>query len=900
MSLSKNERTLIYDYGVAVSVAFMALLLTAAMWGFMSEAPFVFFIVAVVVAAWYGGFWPGLVCGALSVLLIDYFLIEPRLTLEATPSDALRFATLFAVAALLSWLQEQRNRTERSLRDIKGELEVILNTVSDGITAKDTSGKLVFANAAAAALTDRAPEELVPGATLFSRLQDEHKLTDEEDRTISEGTLPYHRVFATGRPAEATFGLRSADGATRWIQLKSAPVFDRAGKVRLAVNVLHDITEKRRIEIVRRESEERVRRILDNLSAFVGIMTPDGVLIEANRSALQAANLKPEDVLGQPFDQTYWWAYDADIQAQLRDAIRRAATGEVVRYDVSVRLAPDVRVTIDFMLAPVFDRLGRVEYLIPSGIDVTARNALTEQIRQQQHRLESILNSIPGVVFEGFGGSEPMNFISARVEDVLGYSQAEVLAEGGDFWKRIIHPDDFEPAIQKATELWEAQETRPIPFRCYTKDGELIHVEAYLGGITDLQGQPAGVCGIVLDISERRRQEAEIMRLNTLLNYQRQRLATIISNVPGIVFEGSGSGDGGPQRMDFVSPFIEKMLGYSAEDCIQDAEFWQKIILPEDWESTLKRTSELFAGGDSGTVQFRCTASDGRLVHVEAHSSIINDSKGRPIGAVGVMMDITERRQIEEAIAEYAEDLRRSNEELEQFAYVASHDLQEPLRMVTSYLQLIEQRYGERLDDDAREFIGYAVDGASRMKTLINDLLAYSRIQRSQAEFEPVALESVLEQARYNLQLSIEDTGAVITHDPLPEVQANPLQMTQLFQNLIGNALKFRDDRTPEIHIGVKRERGYWHFSVKDNGIGIESEYLERIFLIFQRLHGRQEYPGTGIGLAICKKIVDKHGGQIYAESTPGEGTTFHFTIPLKRVYRRLHNGSHSNPAGRG
>lgn len=900
MTFSRNERTLIYDYGVAVSAAFMALLLNAAMWGVMADSPFVFFVVAVVIAAWHGGFWPGLVCGALSILLIDYFLIEPRLVLYAAPSDLLRFATVLAVAALLSWLQDQRNRTERSLRDVKGELEVILNTVSDGITAKDTSGKLVFANAAAAALTDRAPEELVPGTTLFSRLQDEHKLTDEEDRTISEGTLPYHRVFATGRPAEATFGLRSANGGTRWIQLKSAPVFDRAGKVRLAVNVLHDITEKRRIDILRRESEERVRRILDNLSAFVGIMTPDGVLIEANRSALQAANLKPEDVLGKPFDQTYWWAYDADIQAQLRDAIQRAATGEVVRYDVPVRLSPEVRITIDFMLAPVFDRMGRVEYLIPSGIDVTARNALTEQIRQYQHRLESILNSIPGVVFEGFGGNQPMNFISAHAEDILGYTQAEVLAEGGDFWKRIIHADDFEPAIQRATELWEAQETRPIPFRCYRKDGELIHAEAYLGGITDLQGQPAGVCGIVLDVSERRRQEAEITRLNTLLNYQRQRLTTIISNVPGIVFEGSGSGDGGPQRMDFVSPFIEKMLGYSAEDCMQDPEFWQKVIVPEDWESTLKRTSELFAGGGDGTVQFRCTTRDGRLVHVEAHSSILNDSKGRPIGAVGVMMDITERRQIEEAIAEYAEDLRRSNEELEQFAYVASHDLQEPLRMVTSYLQLIEQRYGERLDGDAREFIGYAVDGASRMKTLINDLLAYSRIQRSQAEFEPVALESVLEQARYNLQLSIEDTGAVITHDPLPEIQANPLQMTQLFQNLIGNALKFRDDRTPEIHIGVKRERGYWHFSVKDNGIGIESEYLERIFLIFQRLHGRQEYPGTGIGLAICKKIVDKHGGQIYAESTPGEGTTFHFTIPQKRVYRRLHNGSHSNPAGRG
>jgi PAS domain S-box-containing protein len=895
MQVRRVERTFIYDVGIAAGAAAMGLLFTAGLWEFMQESPFVFFIVGVVFAAWQGGFLAGLFSGALSVLAIDFFLVEPYFNLSATPGDFVRFTILFLVAALLSWLQDQRNRTENSLREIKEELEVILNSVSDGITAKDVTGKLVFANAAAAAITGQKPADLKPGGTLFKRLQDEHKLTDEEDATILETTLPYHRVFMSGKPAETTFGLRgaAADG-TRWIQLKSSPVFDRNGKVRLAVNILHDITEKRRLEKVRAESEQRVRRILDNLTAFVGIMTPDGVLVEANRSALEAANLKPADVLGKPFDQTYWWAYDPGIQATLRAAIQRAAAGEVVRYDVPVRLGPDNLITIDFVLAPVFDHAGRVEYLIPSGIDVTARNRLTEQLQLYQHRLESILNSVPGIVFEGFGGDAPMNFISKYVEPILGYPQSEALTDA-NFWKRVIHPDDWEPALKLAAEIWEAKEARPIPFRCTTADGRVIHTETYIGSITDLAGQPAGVCGIVLDVTERRRQEAEIARLNTLLNYQRQRLSTIIGNVPGIVFEGSG--EDGRQRMDFVSAYINKMLGYSPEECMSDPNFWQKVVVNEDWENTLKRSSELIAGGETGTVQFRCTARDGRVVHVEAHSSVIHDNKQRPIGAVGVMMDITERRQIEEAITEYAEDLRRSNEELEQFAYVASHDLQEPLRMVTSYLQLIEHRYGEQLDGDAREFIGYAVDGAARMKRLINDLLAYSRIQRSADEFEPVNMETALEQALYNLQLSVEDTGAVITHDPLPEVTANPVQMTQLLQNLIGNALKFRGDRTPEIHVGVKRERDRWHFSVKDNGIGIESEYLERIFLIFQRLHARQDYPGTGIGLAICKKIVDKHGGEIYAGSTPGEGTTFHFTIPVKRSYRRIIRGSDPHPA---
>lgn len=897
--LRSTEHTLIYRYAVAAGAAVVALILTSALWDFMQDAPFVFFVGAVVFAAWQGGFWPGLTCGALSVLLIDFFLIEPQLTLVVTPGDVVRLAILLIVAALLSALQDRRNRSERFLRDVKEELEVILNTVGDGITAKDASGRLVFANPAAAALTGRTLDELTPGSTLFRRLQDEHRLTDEQGVALSEGTLPYHRVFATGKPAEAIFGLRSADGtSTRWIQLRSSPVFDRNGRVRLAVNILHDITEKRRLELVRRENEERVRRILDNLTAFVGIMTPDGVLIEANRSALEAADLTPADVLGRPFDQTYWWAYDSAVQATLRDAIGRAAKGEQVRYDVPVRLGPDRYITIDFMLAPVFDDAGRVEYLIPSGIDVTARNQLTERLRQQQHRLEAILNSIPGIVFEGFGGQQPMHFISRYVQEILGYTQAEALADSAGFWQRVVHPEDWEPALQLAPEFWQAHETRPIPFRCITADGSIVHAEAYLGRITDLEGQPAGICGIVLDITERHRQEAEITRLNTLLSFQRQRLESIISNVPGIVFEGSSTPDGGLQRMDFVSAHIEKLLGYTPDECLKDANFWRNVIVPDDWSSTVQRITEIIAQGESGIVQFRCQARDGRVVHIEAHSSLIHDSRGRPVGAVGVMMDITERRLIEEAIAQYAEDLRRSNEELEQFAYVASHDLQEPLRMVASYLQLIEQRYGDRLDDDAHEFIAYAVDGASRMKTLINDLLAYSRIQRAADEHEPVALEEALQQTLYNLQLSIEDTGAVITHDPLPEISANPVQMTQLFQNLISNALKFRSERTPQIHIGAQRERNQWHLTVADNGIGIESEYLERIFMIFQRLHGRQEYPGTGIGLAICRKIVDKHGGRIYAESTPGEGTTFHILIPLKRNYRRNASGNYSNPPG--
>jgi light-regulated signal transduction histidine kinase (bacteriophytochrome) len=250
-------------------------------------------------------------------------------------------------------------------------------------------------------------------------------------------------------------------------------------------------------------------------------------------------------------------------------------------------------------------------------------------------------------------------------------------------------------------------------------------------------------------------------------------------------------------------------------------------------------------------------------------------------------MDISERKRSEQALARYARDLRRSNEQLEQFAYVASHDLQEPLRMITSYLQLLEARYTEHLDDDAREFIGYAVDGASRMKSLINDLLMYSRVGRGEREFATVSMDAALADARRNLQMMIEENNAEITHDPLPEVYGDAVPLSQLLQNLISNAIKFRSEAPPAIHIGVTQHSDEWMFSVRDNGIGMEPQYLERIFIIFQRLHNKQKYSGTGIGLAISKKVVEHHGGRIWAESAPGQGTTFFFTLPRKREDHR-------------
>jgi light-regulated signal transduction histidine kinase (bacteriophytochrome) len=242
-----------------------------------------------------------------------------------------------------------------------------------------------------------------------------------------------------------------------------------------------------------------------------------------------------------------------------------------------------------------------------------------------------------------------------------------------------------------------------------------------------------------------------------------------------------------------------------------------------------------------------------------------------------------ERQQIEEKLKNMAHELERSNKELEHFAYVASHDLQEPLRMVASYVQLLAKNYKGKLGSDADDFIHFILEGTDQMKSLIHDLLAYARVGTRGKEFQPVSFEQVMDRVISNLQLMIEETKAKITWEKFPTVAADDLQMIQLLQNLINNAIKFRGSSKPEVHISTQRKDGAWVFCVSDNGIGIDAQYLESIFVIFQRLHSRAEYPGTGIGLAICKKIVERHGGKIWAKSQLGKGSQFYFSLPDRK-----------------
>ncbi|HEV2856156.1 MAG TPA: ATP-binding protein [Thermoanaerobaculia bacterium] len=273
---------------------------------------------------------------------------------------------------------------------------------------------------------------------------------------------------------------------------------------------------------------------------------------------------------------------------------------------------------------------------------------------------------------------------------------------------------------------------------------------------------------------------------------------------------------------------------------------------------------------------------DGHPVEISLSVSPVRGDGGRIIGLSAIARDMSEQKRYEDLAARQAEELRRSNAELERFAYVASHDLQEPLRTVTSYVQLLARRYQGRLDPDADDFIAYAVDGANRMRQLIQDLLAYSRVNTTGSRFGRTSLEKVLPAVLASLEASLKEAGAVVTHGPLPEVAGDESQLEQLLQNLIANAIRFRGAGPPRIHLEAERLAGEWRVSVRDNGVGIDPRYFERIFVIFQRLHNRAEYGGTGIGLALCKKIVEGHGGRIWVESGPEGGSAFFFTLPAE------------------
>jgi PAS domain S-box-containing protein len=367
---------------------------------------------------------------------------------------------------------------------------------------------------------------------------------------------------------------------------------------------------------------------------------------------------------------------------------------------------------------------------------------------------------------------------------------------------------------------------------------------------------------------------AQLRTANADLVLSEERFRSIVELSADAIIIANASG-----QISQVNSAACSMFGYSAEELtgrlIED-------LLPSDLRAA---HVEHRTGFDADPrprsmgrgLPLRGLRSDGSEFPAEASLTPFQTPDGLMVAES--VTDVTQRRQLLQAVEQTVADLRRSNAELEQFAYVASHDLQEPLRMVSNYTQLLARRYRGRLDPDADDFIGFAVEGASRMQQLINDLLEFSRVGSRGRDLVPVAMQSVIEKTLFNLGASIQESGVAIEMGPMPQVEGDENQLIELLQNLLVNAIKFRAQDAPRIQLTAEFKEGFWTFAVKDNGIGIDPAYKDRIFVIFQRLHTRAEYAGTGIGLAVCKRIVERHGGHIWVESTLGEGATFCFTL---------------------
>lgn len=375
----------------------------------------------------------------------------------------------------------------------------------------------------------------------------------------------------------------------------------------------------------------------------------------------------------------------------------------------------------------------------------------------------------------------------------------------------------------------------------------------------------------VADYEVGKRKKAE-----ELLKESEERYHLLVANIPSVTWITNADG-----KKTFISPNIEKVYGYTPKEvCKACKRLWFGRIHPEDVKFAKEAYLNLFRNGNHFDIEYRIKRKDGEWIWLH-DKAVTTYEKGGANFAYGVFSDITDRKKTEDILDHYVKELEKSNDELQQFAYIASHDLQEPLRMISSFTRLLAERYKSKLDSDADDFITYAVDGAERMQTLISDLLDYSRERTQRKYLKQTDLKTVIGEALDNLRILIKENNAVVnTKETLPTVLAESSQLTRLFQNLIGNAIKFRSERTPKIKVSVKSNKSEWLFSIKDNGIGIAPEFKDRIFDIFRRLHSKEEYSGTGIGLAICKKIVAGYDGRIWVESEQGKGSTFYFTIP--------------------
>jgi len=484
--------------------------------------------------------------------------------------------------------------------------------------------------------------------------------------------------------------------------------------------------------------------------------------------------------------------------------------------------------------------------------NVFQRRQSEKTLESTEQKFRQMAENIHEVFWMSSADLSEVLYISPAYQQIWGRT-CESLYTNPKSFLEAIHPEDRERVIANLQQNIKTE--FDIEYRIIWQDGTVRWIWDRSVPIYNQVGEVYRRAGIAQDISDRKQAEQKIRFQSRLLDAVEQ--AVIATDLEGNII--------------YWNHYAEVLYGWSA------AEVMGRLVVDVVPAATTKEQAAKLMSrlqvGESWSGEFLVQRRDGTTFPAMVFDSPIYNEQGSLIGIVGVSVDITERKRAEE-------ELQRSNAELQQFAYVASHDLQEPLRMVSSYTQLLAECYQGQLDAQADKFIAFATEGATRMQQLLEDLLDYSRVSRRPQPFEPINCTTILKDVLTDLAVTMQESSAVVTADSLPTVLGDRTQLRQLLQNLISNAIKFRREEPPVVHISAEPQEDFWLFTVRDNGIGIDPQFAERIFVLFQRLHSRQEYPGTGIGLAICKKIVERHAGRIWVESHLGEGSTFYFTLP--------------------
>jgi PAS domain S-box-containing protein len=644
-------------------------------------------------------------------------------------------------------------------------------------------------------------------------------------------------------------------------------VFLRVAEGTVMTPEIRDISVRKEVEKHLAQMEGKYRGLLEAAPDAMVVVNQSGEIVLLNVQAEKQFGYRRDELVGQKVKNIIPEGF---AERLIADGTRTAAEALAQQIGTGIELYGRRKDGSDFPIEIMLSPLESAEgILVTAAIrNITVRKAAEKHLAQMEGRYRGLLEAAPDAMVVVNQGGEIV-LLNVQAEKRFGYHRDELV---GQKVKNII-PEGFAErlvadGLRSAEDALAQQIGTGIELTGRRKNGSKFPIEIMLSPLESTEG--ILVTAAIRDISVRKAAEKHLAQMEG-------RYRGLLEAAPDAMVVVNQGGE-----IVLLNVQAEKQFGYRRDELVGQK---VKNIIPEGFAERLLadalRSAEDALAQQIGTgIELNGRRKNGSEFPIEIMLSPLESAEG--ILVTAAVRDITKRKKAEAHLLQKVEELNRSNEELQQFAYIASHDLQEPLRMVASYTQLLSRRYKGKLDSDADEFISFAVDGASRMQRLIKDLLAYSRVGvgTKTKDLLDTSSEAALQQALINLRGAIEESGAQVTHDPLPIVVADEMQLIQLFQNLVGNAIKYQNPGVPRVHISATRNgEKRWTFSVRDNGLGIDSQYFEKIFGMFQRLHKREEFEGTGVGLAICKKIVERHGGSISVESQVGHGSTFFFAL---------------------